>query len=458
MQDIALDKILQATKNSDNAFAEIFIESSELEELNFSNNKLESYKHGSDQGAGIRLIEGLDSAYAYSNDLNEQNLHALAQSLKSAFPAAASHKKITLKKQGTNYLKNSKHLDPLQDHKQKLALCEEANELARQKSPLVHQVEIQLNQSLSQRLIANSDGLLVNSPLDQITLAITITIKKDDDLITALEALAFTGNFKDILKQDWKSKVIQTTERAIQQLSARTIKGGPMPVVISSEAGGTLIHEAVGHGLEGDLVAENLSVFKNKLGTAIASPKITVIDDPTLSKNYGSYPYDDEGTKTQKTVLIENGILKNYLCDRLAAKRLQLQPTGNARRESYEHRPLVRMSNTYVAPGSDNPQEILASVDKGLFVKRMGGGQVDTVTGEFVFEAEEAYLIKNGKITDPIKNASLIGNGPRLLKEIDMIGNDLHFCSGVCGKDNQSVPVTDAIPTLRIPNMVVGGK
>ncbi|MGB9714975.1 MAG: TldD/PmbA family protein, partial [Thermodesulfovibrionales bacterium] len=251
---------------------------------------------------------------------------------------------------------------------------------------------------------------------------------------------------------------LKAAKRAIMMLTARKSPGGRMPVIISSEAGGTMIHEAIGHGLEADLVQQNLSVYSKKLGEQIASPLITVIDDSTLQKKRGSYRFDDEGVSSQQTVLVEKGILKNYMYDRLTAMKDGTLSTGNGRRQSYQFRPIPRMTNTYIAPGRTQPEEIIRSLDYGLFVKKMGGGQVNTVTGDFVFDVQEGYLIKNGMINDPVRGATIAGNGPEILKSIDMVGSDLGFSIGTCGKDSQGVPVTDAMPTVRIPEIVVGGE
>ena len=230
-----------------------------------------------------------------------------------------------------------------------------------------------------------------------------------------------------------------------------------MPVVITSQAGGTMIHEAIGHGLEADLAQEGLSVFSNKLGTEVASKLITVIDDSTIAKKRGSFRFDDEGTPSQRTVLVENGVLKRYMYDKLTAMKDRVESTGNGRRESYQDRPIPRMTNTFIAEGKHSPEQIILSLDKGLLVEKMGGGQVNTVTGDFVFDVQEGYLIENGKKGEPVRGATLTGNGPEILRSIDMVGTDLGFSIGTCGKDSQGVPVSDAMPTIRIPEMVVGG-
>jgi TldD protein len=226
---------------------------------------------------------------------------------------------------------------------------------------------------------------------------------------------------------------------------------------MAGEAGGTMVHEACGHGLEADLVQKGLSVYAGKMGEKVASPLITVIDDATLPSRYGSYAFDDEGTPGKKTVLIEEGILKSYMYDLDTALKENRESTGNGRRESYRSRPIPRMSNTLIAPGQTDPEEIIASTRKGLYVTKMGGGQVNTTNGDFVFEVTEGYLLENGKVGAPVRGATLIGNGPQVLSQVDLVGRDIGFSLGVCGKNGQGVPVGDAQPTLRIPNLVVGG-
>lgn len=218
-----------------------------------------------------------------------------------------------------------------------------------------------------------------------------------------------------------------------------------------------MVHEAVGHGLEADLASLGLSVYHKKIGQRIANDKITIVDDKTLTGKRGSFVFDDEGTPSEKTVLVEKGILKNYMYDRRMALRDGVKSTGNGRRESYRFPPICRMTNTMIMPGTDDPEEIIRTTPKGLFVTKMGGGQVNTVNGDFVFEVNEAYLIENGKISDPVRGAMLMGNGPQVLNTIDRIGNDHGFSIGTCGKNNQGVPVSDAQPTIRIPEIVVGG-
>ncbi|MHB8292804.1 MAG: TldD/PmbA family protein, partial [bacterium] len=247
-------------------------------------------------------------------------------------------------------------------------------------------------------------------------------------------------------------------KRAITLLEAPFAPSGTMPVVLSSEAGGTMIHEAIGHGLEADIAGSGLSVYSDKIGEEVASKLITVVDDSSLIGKRGSYGFDDEGTPSNKNILVENGVLKKYMSDRLSNIKYGYELTGNGRRESYEHQPIVRMSNTMIAEGKSLPEDIIKTIDKGLFVKKMGGGQVNTVTGDFVFEVMEGYILKNGAVCEAVSGATLMGNGPEILNNIDMVGNDMGYSVGTCGKDGQGAPVSDGQPTLRIPSIVVGGK
>lgn len=241
-------------------------------------------------------------------------------------------------------------------------------------------------------------------------------------------------------------------------LEAPPAPAGEMTVVVGSEAGGTMIHEAVGHGLEADFNHLGLSVYSGRLGQKVASPLVTVVDDGSLPGRRGSSSFDDEGTPTGRTVLVERGVLAGYMYDRLWAARGGRKSTGNGRRQSSRKRPIPRMTNTLLLPGETDPEEILASTPKGLFVKKMGGGEVNIVNGDFVFEVSEGYLIEGGRLGPPVRGAALIGNGPRVLSEIDMVGSDLGFGIGTCGKDGQGVPVSDAQPTIRIPRITVGGR
>jgi TldD protein len=282
--------------------------------------------------------------------------------------------------------------------------------------------------------------------------------ERDGRLERGYEVLANALPFQEIKLEEFERLCERAGRRAELMLSSRRVKAGVMTVVLSSSAGGTLIHEAVGHGLEADHAEEGLSIYSGRLGERVASPLITVIDDPTLSSLYGSYQYDDEGTKAKPVVLIEKGILKDFLYDRYQALKWGKTSNGRGRRESFRHIPIPRMSNTFIAKGETPAEEIIKSLDKGLLVKKMGGGEVNPLTGDFVFEVREGYYVEGGEVLFPVKGATLVGNGPKVLEIIDLVGDDLNFDPGTCGKDGQGVPVSDGQPTLRIPELTVGGE
>jgi TldD protein len=332
-----------------------------------------------------------------------------------------------------------------------------ANGAAWASSPLVRQVSVSYRDQSRQILVANSGGDLCEDDQRYTVFFVQVVAGDGDVVQTGYEPAGGTMGFELFEAQPADVIAKTASDQALLMLKARKAPAGKMMVVLGSEAGGTMIHEAVGHGLEADLANEGLSVYKDKIGSTIASPLITVLDDKTIPGKRGSFLFDDEGTPAQKTVLVENGVLKSYMYNRLYAEKDRRASTGNGRRQSYKNRPIVRMTNTMIASGKDDPASIIRSVDSGLFVRKMGGGQVNTVNGDFMFEVTEGYLLEKGKIGEPVRGATLTGNGPEILKIIDKVGSDLGYGLGTCGKDGQGVPVADAQPTLRIPEIVVGG-
>jgi TldD protein len=306
--------------------------------------------------------------------------------------------------------------------------------------------------------VATSEGAVVEDERIQLVGLVNVVAEKDGVIQTGYESLGGFAGFEFFSENSLAEVALRAADRALMMLEARRAPGGRMPVVISSEAGGTMIHEAIGHGLEADLAGQGLSRYSGMLGKEVASPLVTVVDDATLPGRRGSYRFDDEGTPSQSTVLVKDGVLTGFLYDKLNAMHDGVRSTGNGRRESYLYRPIPRMSNTFIAPGASDPAEVLESTPKGLLVVKMGGGQVNTVGGDFVFDVQEGYLIENGRKGEPVRGATLTGSGPEILKSIDMVGSDLGFAIGTCGKDGQGAPVSDAMPTVRIPEMVVGGE
>jgi TldD protein len=452
-----LSRILRSALSEGGEFADIYFEEGSSTSVVCEDGKIEKIVAGTDRGVGIRVISDLRTAYAYTNEVTEQALLDLARTVSRAvrgreFGAAIDLRAKTV---GAGFpIKTSPETVPLQD---KVALVRRAEQAARKMDERVRQVMVVYRDGRVRTQIANSLGEFVETGRTGTVFLTQVVASQGEVVQTGYEPI---GGFRGFELFDTTSpeEVARTAAgRALMMLSARKAPAGTMPVVISSEAGGTMVHEAIGHGLEADLAQAGMSVYTGKIGTQVASPLITVIDDSTIPHARGSYSHDDEGVAAQKTVLVENGILKCYLYDRLSAMKDGCASTGNGRRESYHAKPIVRMTNTLIAPGESSPEAIVREVQQGLFVKKMGGGQVNTVTGDFVFEVSEGYLIQNGTIGEPVRGATLTGNGPEVLKNVTKIGNDLGFGIGTCGKDGQGAPVSDAQPTLLISEITVGG-
>ncbi|KYH31368.1 TldD/PmbA family protein [Neomoorella mulderi] len=452
-----LKAILEAALAEGGDFAEIFLERRRTTSISCEDNKIERVISGLDQGAGIRVIAGENTAYGYSNDLSRESLIQTATLVGKALQSRPQPREISFKRPQAQVEFTIKKRPDQVPVAEKVALVQRANEAARAVDKRITQVTVGYGDVIQEVTIANSDGILVDDERVRCRFVVNAVATDGKVIQTGFESAGGHQGWELFESVNPEEKARQAARRAVMMLEARPAPAGKMPVVMAGEAGGTMIHEACGHGLEADLVQKQLSVYAGKKGQKVASDLITVIDDPTIPGKYGSYRFDDEGTPGQKTVLIENGILKDYMYDYLTARKENRRSTGNGRRESYQDRPIPRMTNTFIAPGKDDPEAILRETKYGLLVKRMGGGQVNTTNGDFVFDVAEGYLIQDGKIGPAVRGATLTGNGPEVLKIIDRVGSDLGFSLGTCGKDGQGVPVGDAQPTIRIPEMVVGG-
>jgi TldD protein len=419
--------------------------------------KLEKISTGSETGAGIRLITRGKTAYAFSNDLSGGALLQAASEVSRMAEDKALPPVMDLRLSRPSVLFSIKLSPEDVPIERKISLVRNADAAARSFDSRIRQVTAICRDSLQRVSISTSDGFMCEDDRIYTTFVIQVVAVHDDIIQTAYESAGGLAGFELFDNNAIEELSLKAAKRAIMMLTARKAPGGRMPAVISSNAGGTMIHEAIGHGLEADLSQQGLSVFSNKLGSQVASKLITVVDDSTLQGKRGSFSFDDEGTPSQRTVLVEKGVLKSYMYDRLSAMKDRTSSTGNGRRESYQHRPIPRMTNTLITEGATPADQILGSTDEGLFVEKMGGGQVNTVTGDFVFEVQEGYVIEKGSKGEPVRGATLTGNGLQVLQTIDMVGDDLGFSIGTCGKDAQGVPVTDAMPTLRIPEIIVGG-
>ncbi|MHB1601241.1 MAG: TldD/PmbA family protein [bacterium] len=466
LSDINFNKIINSARYSDEDFVDIFIETKISTLLSNEGKRLEKAINGMIQGAGLRLISNKKTYYAYTNNLEENNLINIAKELKSAAVDDINKKNIKaggLKSLNFNEKRPRVDFNIIKDITDisiddKLKKVEPVVKYSWGFDKRVVQVNITYYHYKKNVIIVNSEGDFVKDFRENLAFLAHIVVSNGEKTEVGYEvAGGFTGFefFDKNIPEDIAKKALS---RALIQLEAPFAPSGTMPVVLSSEAGGTMIHEAIGHGLEADIAGNGLSVYSNKIGEQVASNLITVIDDSSLTGKRGFYKFDDEGTYSNKNILVEGGVLKKYMSDRLSYIKYGYELTGNGRRQSYEHVPIVRMSNTMIAPGKSNPEDIIKSVDDGIFVKKMGGGQVNTVTGDFVFDVMEGYIIKDGVVSGAVSGATLMGNGPEILKNIDMVGNDLGFGIGTCGKDGQGVPVADAQPTLRIPSIIVGGK
>ena len=414
-----------------------------------------------DQGVGVRAVSGEKTAFAYSDDISEAALLDAARTVRS-ISQAASQRRISVSKPK---IARSRSLYPDQDpiatmdSAAKVALLGRVEKLARAKDPRVLQVMAGLAMEYDVVLVARADGVLAADVRPLVRLSVTVIAEQKGR--REVGSSGGGGRFGLAYFDDAQiSKYVdQAVHAALTNLEARPAPAGEMTVVLGSGWPGILLHEAIGHGLEGDFNRKGSSAFSGRIGQRVAAKGVTVLDDGTMAERRGSLNVDDEGNTSARNVLIEDGILKGYIQDAMNARLMGAAPTGNGRRESYAHVPMPRMTNTYMLGGDKEPEEIVRSIKKGLYAVNFGGGQVDITSGKFVFSASEAYWVENGKILYPVKGATLVGSGPDCLKRVSLIGNDMALDSGVgtCGKDGQSVPVGVGQPTLRIDGLTVGG-
>ena len=414
-----------------------------------------------DQGVGVRAVSGEKTAFAYSDDISEASLLDAARTVRSISSAGrtARVKTPTRKIASSRSLYNG--IDPIStlDSATKVKLLEKTEKLARSRDPRVAQVMAGLASEYDVVLVARADGTLAADVRPLVRLSVTVIAEQNGR--REVGSGGGGGRFGLAYFDDGKiaEYVDQAVKAALTNLESRPAPAGEMTVVLGPGWPGILLHEAIGHGLEGDFNRKGSSAFSGRIGERVAAKGVTVLDDGTIADRRGSLNVDDEGNASQRNVLIEDGILKGYIQDSLNARLSKVKPTGNGRRESYAHVPMPRMTNTYMLGGDKDPKEIVASIKKGLYATNFGGGQVDITSGKFVFSASEAYWVENGKIQYPVKGATIVGNGPDSLTRVTMIGDDMALDSGVgtCGKEGQSVPVGVGQPTLRIDGLTVGG-
>ncbi len=438
---------------------ELYLEDSKSESIILDDNKIKSSSYKSDLGYGLRAITGDVVAYSHSSDLSKKSLNESSKNLKSTLSSSNGTYNFEIKKTNKKYYSEQ---DPIEskNFKSKIEILNQVNDYVRNKNNSVRQVTATLLGEHRSIEILRGDGELLSDDRPLVRFNVSVMLEKNGRKESAVYGIGGRQNYDAYLdEKNWKSVCDEALRIANVNLNSKPAPAGEMQVVLGPGWPAILIHEAIGHGLEGDFNRKKTSAFHDLVGRKVASEGVTIIDDGTLENKRGSLTIDDEGTPTEKTVLIENGILKNFMQDRLNARLMNTRSTGNGRRESYKHVVMPRMRNTIMLNGNHSQEEMIKSVKKGIFAVSFGGGQVDITSGKFVFNCTEAYEIINGKVCSPIKGATLIGDGPSALKEVSMVGNDMMLDPGIgtCGKAGQGVPVGVGQPSLLINKMTVGG-
>ena len=453
-----LENVINATLSTGGNFAEVFVEDRFNTSLYLIGGEIEDAMTGRDYGIGIRIFNGFNSIYVYTNDASPDNLISVAKQGAMAINMSKKDMVIDLTRKEIVNNHPIKIMPHTVDNAKKVAMMKRAYNAAKNYDDIISQVAVSYGDYEQNILIANSEGLLVEDTRVRTRTAISSVASKNGEMQTGFFGPGAHMGFEYYDTIDIEEYAKEASRMAKTMVNADHCKSGKMPVVIDNGFGGVIFHEACGHGLEATSVAKGLSVFTGKIGEKVASELITAVDDGTLKNEWGSSNIDDEGTPTQKNVLIENGILKGYMIDKLNGFKMGMETTGSSRRQSYKLAPTSRMTNTYIADGKSTKQEIIANTEDGLYARYMGGGSVNPTTGEFNFAVTEGYMIKNGKIDKPVRGATLIGNGKEILNKIDMVGNNRLFGQGMCGSVSGSIPANVGQPTLRVASITVGGR
>jgi TldD protein len=449
------ERVLARALASGGEFAELYAERRSSLSLTLDDRKVERAQSGRDLGASVRVIDGDATYFGYVDGVAEPDLARVADSVAAAVRAGEARPRplgALDRPPGQAISERPEDVDPAR----KAQMLRECDERARAASSDVSQVSANYNEDRRELQIANSEGLFVADDRTRVRIGVQVVAQRGDRVETGSESLAGHAGF-ELFEGDFAAIADEAAGRALTMLDARPAPAGPTTVVVGNGFGGVLFHEATGHGLEADAVQKRASVYAGRLGEQLASSIVVAYDDGSLPGEWGTDAIDDEGTPAQSTRVLDEGKLCFYLYDLTRARKDGSRSTGNGRRQGFRHLPIPRMTNTYIAPGSANPEDILADVKHGVYAKSFAGGQVEPATGNFVFGVSEGYLIENGKVTAPLKGVTLLGNSLDVLMKIDAIGNDLSFKSGFCGKDGQQVPVGTGQPTVRISSLTVGG-
>ncbi len=451
------DKIDDSLSNFDDG--ELFVEETFSENITFDDNKVKSASFDNEKGFGLRGVTDDSVSFYHSSELDDKNVD---KALKLLNKKKTANKNLDTNNQLTKNEKLYEPHNPINDFKldEKIKILENINNYARKLDSAVKEVSVSLNGNYQNVEIFKKDGISLFDSRPLVRLNVNISVEKKGKVETGSFGMGGRYGYEKLLtEKNWKISLNKAYNQALIKLIAEATPAGEQTVILGPGWPGILLHEAIGHGLEGDFNRKKTSAFYNLVNQSVASDQITVVDDGTIFNRRGSLTIDDEGTPSQNTILIEKGILKNFMQDRLNARLMNQSPTGNGRRQSYAHIPMPRMTNTYMLKGKYEHEELIKSTKKGIYATQFSGGQVDITSGKFVFSASEAYKIENGKITKPLKGATLIGNGPDILKQVSMVGNNLELDNGIgtCGKDGQMVPVGVGQPSLKINKLTVGG-
>ena len=452
-----VQRVLNESMGRGADFAEVFVEDRSNASASLDQRRIQELSSGRSRGAGVRVVVGETTGFAHTADLSESGL------LTAARAAAA------VAREGRGGVREVK-LESLRDYPsraevspadvpkaKKIELMMRADEVARASGDAISQVQVGLADSTRRFLVANSEGVFAADDQVRTRFAVSCVANGDGGMQTGYRPLADTRGFEFLTPESIEEAARGAAQQAITKLSARPAPSGDLPVVLAGGSGGILFHEACGHGLEADAILKQASVYAGKVGEQVASSLVTLVDDGTMTGEWGYLAVDDEGRPGARNVLIENGILTEYMWDYLRARKEGRNSSGNGRRQSYAHLPMVRMTNTYLLAGDADADEIVAQTPRGVYVAQLGGGQVNTATGDFVFGMTSAFMIEDGKITAPLRDCNLIGNGPEVLKRVDAVANDFSMTPGTCGKDGQSVPVGTGQATMRLSSVTIGG-
>ena len=459
LEQSLVQRVLQSALRTGGDFAEVFVEDKRGSSARLDDGRVEELTSGRERGAGVRVVVGETTGFAHTADLSENGLRTAAEAAAAAArQGGGGTRTVSLTEQRAPRPYDAEVLPEGVAKSEKVALLQRADAAARGAGNAITQVMVGYMDGRRRILVANSDGLWAEDDVVRTSLQIQTVATGDTGMQTGFKPSRFTRGWEHMRDLDVEGLAREAAEQAITKLQARPAPAGVVPIVIKSGSGGMMFHEACGHGLESDAILKNASVYAGRVGEKVAAPMVTLVDDGTPPGEWGTSSIDDEGRPVQRNVLIEDGVLTDYMWDYLRARKEGREASsGNGRRESYQHLPIPRMTNTYLINGTEDPDEIIRQTPYGVYCAQLGGGQVNTATGDFVFGMSEAYLIEDGQITAPLRTANLIGNGPDILAKIDAVGNDFAMTPGFCGKDGQTVMVGTGQPTLRITGITVGG-